>query len=396
MASVSRNGRSVGAGAGIRVSDLVATAAVIVAVEVSVVVGGGPGAQPLNARAYVIGVLISLPVLLRRRWPLQVLVTTVVVMCLYYLLARRNISPAPVMVLPVYETALAGYMAWAIGLPAAIMTAGLIAVGGSGDETPVVLASNFLPSVVLFVLAVALGEVVRSRRALAAETAVRLQLAGTERESEAARRVSEERLRIARELHDTVAHSMATITVQAGSALLALSGEQSPPDPVRDALASIRQTSKEALTEMRTVLGQLRTADTPDDAGDCGLDRLDSLREAVTAAGSPVSLDVSGDRVPLPATVDHAAYRILQESLTNVLRHAPSGTPASVCLRYLADTLVITVDSGTGSSPAPGVGSGNGIKGMTERALAIGGSLDVGRVGSEGFRVTATLPVGGG
>jgi signal transduction histidine kinase len=375
------------------VSDLVATTAVIVAVEVSVVVGGGPGAQPLDARAYVIGVLISLPVLLRRRWPLPVLVTTVVVMCLYYLLARRNISPAPVMVLPVYETALAGYMAWAIGLPAAIMIAGLIAVGGSGDETPVVLASNFLPSVVLFVLAVALGEVVRSRRALAAETAVRLQLAGAERESEAARRVSEERLRIARELHDTVAHSMATITVQASSALLALSDEQGP---VRDALASIRQTSKEALTEMRTVLGQLRTADAPDEVGDCGLDRLDSLREAVTAAGSPVSLDVSGDRVPLPATVDHAAYRILQESLTNVLRHAPSGTPASVCLRYLVDTLVITVDSGTGSSPGPGVGSGNGIKGMTERALAIGGSLDVGRVGSDGFRVTATLPVGGG
>jgi signal transduction histidine kinase len=102
---------------------------------------------------------------------------------------------------------------------------------------------------------------------------------------------------------------------------------------------------------------------------------------------------VSGDRVPLPATVDHAAYRILQECLTNVLRHAPSGTPASVCLRYLADALVITVDSSTGSSPAPGAGAGNGIKGMTERAVAIGGSLDVGRVGSDGFRVTATLPV---
>jgi len=390
VASVSGNGSSVGAGAGIRVSDLVATVAVIVAVEVNVVVGGGPGAQPLNAQAYVIGVLISLPVLLRRRWPLPVLVTTVVVMCLYYILARRNISPAPVMVLPVYETALAGYLAWAIGLPAFIMIAGLIAVGSSGDETPVVLTANFLPSVVLFVLAVALGEVVRSRRALAAETAVRLQLAGAEHESEAARQLSEERLRIARELHDTVAHSMATITVQASSALLALSGE---PDQVGDALASIRQTSKEALTEMRTVLGQLRAAAAPDDASDCGLDRLDSLREAVTAAGSPVSVDVSGDRVPLPATVDHAAYRILQECLTNVLRHAPSGTPASVCLRYLADALVITVDSSTGSSPAPGAGAGNGIKGMTERAVAIGGSLDVGRVGSDGFRVTATLPV---
>jgi signal transduction histidine kinase len=313
-------------------------------------------------------------------------VTTFVVMMLYYIFARRNISPAPVMVLPAYETALAGYLAWAIGLPAFIMIAGVIAVSATGGETLVTLAANFLPSTVLFVLAITLGEVVRSRRALAAETALRLRLAAAERESETARMVTEERLRIARELHDTVAHSMATITVQASSALLDL-----PPGPVREALGSIRQTSKDALAEMRTVLGQIRASAPPDDPSG-SLDRLDSLREAITAAGSPVSVSVSGDRVPLPATVDHTAYRILQESLTNVLRHAPSGTPAAVCLKYLPDALVITVDSAAGPSVA-GTGPGNGIKGMTERAVAIGGSLDAGRVGAEEFRVTATLPV---
>jgi len=371
---------------GIRASDVVATAAVIAAVELNVVVGGGPGAVPLNAQAYVIGALISLPILVRRRWPLPVLCTTFVVMILFYWLARRNISPAPVMCLPVYEAAVSGALAWAIALPSVIMTAGVIAVAATGGEKLVVLAANFLPSVVVFVLAVALGEVVRSRRALAAETAVRLRLASEERESEAARRVAEERLRIARELHDTVAHSMATITVQASSALL-----DAPPGPVREALGSIRLTSKDALAEMRSVLGQLRGSG-PASIEEQGLARLDSLREAVTAAGSPVEVTVSGERVPLPAPVDHTAYRILQESLTNVLRHAPAGACAQVTLRYLADALVITVTNEGDQSPLS-AGSGNGIKGMTERAVAIGGSLDAGRVATGGFRVTATLPL---
>jgi signal transduction histidine kinase len=379
---VGQPGRSVGAGwsgkHSIRASDLVATGAVIAVVELSVAVGGGPGTGPLNARAYIIGAVISLPTLVRRRWPPRVLIATAVIMILYYLFARRNISPAPVMMLPAYETALAGYLAWAIAVPSLMMLAGVIFLSATGGMTPVDLASNFLPSVVLFVLAVALGDVLRSRRALAAETAVRLRIAEAERESEAGRRVTEERLRIARELHDTVAHSMATITVQAGSALL-----KEPAGPVRESLESIRRTSKDALTEMRAVLGQLRAdRGSGPDGPDHGLDRLESLRDAVTAAG---------DQVALPSAVDHAAYRILQESLTNVLRHAPSGTPASVCLRYQPDRLVITVDSDSGLATTATAGSGNGITGMTERAASVGGSLDAGRADSGGFRVTATL-----
>ena len=373
----------------IRASDLVATGAVIAVVELNVAVGGGPGTGPLNARAYIIGAVISLPTLVRRRWPPRVLVATLLIMYLYYIFARRNISPAPVMVLPAYETALAGYLVWAIAIPACIMVSGVIALIATSGMTLVNLASNFTPSVVLFVLAVALGDVVRSRRALAAETAVRLRIVEAERESEAARRVTEERLRIARELHDTVAHSMATITVQAGSALL-----REPAGPVRESLESIRRTSKDALTEMRAVLGQLRAdRGSGPDGPEHGLDRLESLREAVTAAGSPVSVSVSGDQVALPSAVNHAAYRILQESLTNVLRHAPAGTTASVCLRYRPDRLVITVDSDSGPATTATTGAGNGITGMAERAVAVGGSLDAGRVDSGRFRVTATLPL---
>jgi len=250
---------------------------------------------------------------------------------------RRNLSPAPLLTVPLYDAAVAGYLTWAIVIPALYMAIGLFVVGASSHQGLVSLAADFLPNIVVLALAVALGEVVRGRRALAAETAQRLQLADEEREAETARRVAEERLRIARELHDTVAHSMATIAVQAGSALHVLrpAGHTAQ---IRGALTAIRDTSKSALAEMRSTLGQLRSL-TPSDpgeadleagAGRAGLHRLTALCDAVQAAGVPVRLTVDGEAVVLPEQVDHAAYRILQESLTNVLRHAGPGVTACV------------------------------------------------------------------
>jgi signal transduction histidine kinase len=220
-----------------------------------VAVGGGAGAAPLDALSWTLGAVIALPLLVHRRWPRAVLLITFATMILFYLVHRRNISPAPLMFVPTYDVAVAGYLALAITVPAVIMVAGLFAVGLGGTPLVTVLA-DFLPSFAIFILAVALGEVVRGRRALAAETARRLELAEEEQRSEAARLLAEERLRIARELHDTVAHSMATITVQAGSALHVLSPAHD--GAVREALVSIRETSKTALGEMRAVLGQLR------------------------------------------------------------------------------------------------------------------------------------------
>jgi len=381
----------------IRPSDLLLVAAVIVVIELNVVVGGGAGAAPLDALSYTLGAVIALPLLVHRRWPRAVLLITLGLMLLFYIVHRRNISPAPLMVVPVYDTALAGYLAWAIAVPAAILVAGLFAVGlTAGGMQPVDLAAEFLPAFAIFTLAVALGEVVRSRRALAAETARRLALAGEEQRSEAARVVAEERLRIARELHDTVAHSMATITVQAGSALHVLSPVQD--GEVREALLTIRETSKSALGEMRAVLGQLREgaggpgavpASPP--APGLGLDRLPELRAAVAAAGSPVRVSVEGEPGPLAPAVDHAAYRILQESLTNVLRHAVSGTEAEVGLRYAPDSVTITVaNDGCVSGGEPG--TGNGLRGMRERAAAAGGELEAGPRPDGGFLVTAKLP----
>jgi len=381
------------------VSDLVTVAIVIAVIELNVAVGGGAGAAPLDALSWTLGAVIALPLLVHRRWPRAVLLITFATMILFYLVHRRNISPAPLMFVPTYDVAVAGYLALAITVPAVIMVAGLFAVGLSGTPLVNVLA-DFLPSFVIFILAVALGEVVRGRRALAAETARRLELAEEEQRSEAARLLAEERLRIARELHDTVAHSMATITVQAGSALHVLSPAHD--GAVREALVSIRETSKTALGEMRAVLGQLRegagaagpTAPAVPPAlapEGLGLARLPELRAAVTAAGSPVRVSVEGEPGPLPPAVDHAAYRILQESLTNVLRHAVSGTEAEVSLRYAPDSVTITV-ANDGCVPGGPPGTGNGLRGMRERATAAGGELEAGPRPEGGFLVTAKLP----
>ncbi|MGI8445747.1 MAG: sensor histidine kinase, partial [Streptosporangiaceae bacterium] len=324
---------------GIRWIDAGAAALVAVLVELNVVVGGGKGAAPLNAVAYLLGAVLAVPILFRHRWPLGSLLGCSALVLLYYIVDRRNISPAPLLCLPLYDAAVAGYLAAAIAIPAFFMSVGLLVVAVSAHQGLVTLATDFLPSIAVLALAIMLGEVVRSRRALATETADRLRLAGEEREAETGRRVAEERLRIARELHDTVAHSMATITVQAGSALHVLGPEapagDGPDGKLRSALTAIRETSKAALTEMRATLGQLRHETPDDDPPDlraAGLDRLPALCEAVTAAGAPVTVTTEGQPRPVPPAVNHAAYRILQESPTNVLRHAGPRARAAVGL----------------------------------------------------------------
>jgi signal transduction histidine kinase len=414
---------------GIRPVDVGATAAVLVAVEISVATGGGKDAHALNALAYLAGAILVIPVLFRRKWPLQTLVACSVLLLLYYIFDRRNISPAPLLCLPLFDAAVAGYLAVAIVIPVFYMSVGLFVVDAIVHGRLLTLASDFLPSAVVLALAIMLGD--------------RLRLAGEERDAEAARRVAEERLRIARELHDTVAHSMATITVQAGSALHLLSGGHDESTPtatgIQAALITIRDTSKGALTDMRVTLGQLRGGGDDVDAGQTragGLDRLEALSDAVRAAGAPVSVTVEGERELLPPAIDHAAYRILQESLTNVLRHAGPDTSASVRLSYApgALTIQVTDDGAAGSggngsgadaaaasraaaastttgaaastaaaasttagatasaAAATAPGTGHGLTGMAERAVAVGGQLSARPRPDGGFEVIARLP----
>jgi DNA-binding NarL/FixJ family response regulator len=179
---------------GIRLGDVGMAAVVLIAVELSVATGGGPGAAPLNAEAYLLGAVLVLPVLVRNRYPRFELLACSVLLLLYYTFDRRDISPAPLLSVPLYDAAVAGFLVAAIVIPSAYMAIGLVVVELSNHWSLVMLASNFLPQIVVLALAVMLGDTVRSRRALAAETAERLRVAHEEREAEAARRVAEERL----------------------------------------------------------------------------------------------------------------------------------------------------------------------------------------------------------
>jgi signal transduction histidine kinase len=205
--------------------------------------------------------------------------------------------------------------------------------------------------------------------------------------------VDAERLHIARELHDIVAYSFATINMQAG---VAAQLADDRPEQAAEALRAIQEISGEASRDLREMLGVLRTtrrAGTPLH----GLARLGNLAATTTGAGLPTRVVVSGQARSLPPAVDGAAYRIAQEALTNALRHAGQAS-AVVTLRYEPDRLVIeVVDGGQGPDPNPGEpapGSGHGITGMRERALALGGELDAGPHPAGGFRVRASLPVG--
>ena len=240
----------------------------------------------------------------------------------------------------------------------------------------------------LFLLAVA--EVIRARgqRSAALEHS---------RQEELRRRAGEERMRIARDLHDVVAHNISVINVQANTALHLMDRQ---PDRARTALTTINEVSRQALVELRSVLGVLRAVDeSVPRAPTPGLARLGDLADTAAAAGLAVRIEESGQRDPLAADVDLAAYRIVQEALTNSARHS-GGTNATIRIAYREGTLMVEVDDdGAPRSPGrPGgqpQGTGSGIAGMTERAAALGGTLQAGPRPGGGFTVRARLPLHG-
>jgi signal transduction histidine kinase len=210
-------------------------------------------------------------------------------------------------------------------------------------------------------------------------------------EQDARRRIDEERLRIARELHDVVAHTMATINVQAGVAAHVL---PTRPEAAAESLQAIKTASKEGLRELRAILNVLRQADDADPTQPApGTAQLKELIAGAHRAGLETTLTVTGDPAPLPAAVDLAAYRIIQESLTNTIRHAGPAT-AAVALGYASHELRIDVtDTGRGQAVIAGNGDGHGLAGMRERAAAVGGTVEAGPGPAGGFRVAARLPL---
>jgi len=241
--------------------------------------------------------------------------------------------------------------------------------------------------------------VVRSRQELAAALAARTVELEHEREEKARLAVVEERARIARELHDVVAHSVSVMVVQAGAERRALAGER---PETAEVLETIERTGRTALAEMRRLLGMLRRSD--DElalAPQPSLDGLDDLVAQVRDAGLPVDLRIDGERRALPPGVDLSAYRIVQEALTNALKHAGPAT-ARVVVRYGRDAVDVEVadDGGRRSADTGGNGNGNGqvdgghgLVGMRERVARFGGDLHAGRRLAGGFAVRARLPL---
>jgi signal transduction histidine kinase len=212
------------------------------------------------------------------------------------------------------------------------------------------------------------------------------------REEEARRRVAEERLRIARDLHDVVAHHIALVNVQAGVAAHVMDKR---PDQAKEALAHVREASRSALDELRVTVGLLRQSGDPEAPTEPapGLAVLDELLDTFRNAGLPVELARTDQGTELPAAVDLAAYRIIQEALTNVRKHAGPDARAEVSVVRVGRTVEVTVlDDGAPTGQAAD-GGGHGLLGMRERATALGGALSAGPRYGGGFRVQAILPV---
>jgi signal transduction histidine kinase len=324
------------------------------------------------------------PVALLWRWRSPAGVLAVVMgACVLYFALGYPYGPAWLALIVALWTAVTGgarRAAWVTTFVGLAVYFTLAAVVGRVEPiNPATVAAH--TSSLLLVLAVAELAMAGRQRRLAADRT---------RAEEDRRRAGEERMRIARELHDVLAHNISLINVQAGVALH-LMDEQ--PGQSRSALVAIKQASNDALGELRSVLDVLRQGDeAPPRSPASGLAHLDSLVSGAGATGLEVRTRVEGTPRPLSAGTDLAAYRIIQEALTNVTRHAGPAT-ASVLVRYTKDGLTVQVDDdGRGPSSPNGTG-GNGILGMRERVAALGGDLDAGPRPGGGFRVLAHLPL---
>jgi len=391
---------------------------IVAAVMTAVTVGGSYGeahpVQPTDqlvnghpvpgtpTAAYLLVAVAAVALAFRRRYPVPVLVTSTVAVVGYSMLGNVNGAAllAPTVALYAVASAIGGRRALLWG--AATLVALLAATGIGNPFGPTGGGFDVIPALV----AIALfgGIAGYNRRAYVASIRARAA-------DDAHRRVGEERLRIARELHDVVAHTMATINVQAAAAahLLAGSSEADPqvghPRPgaqaaapaaaeqALQALQAIKSASKEGLRELRAILDVLRQVDETDPTQPTpGVDQLDVLVAGAQRAGLTAELRRSGQVRRLPKPVDLAAYRIVQEALTNTIRHAGPAT-ATIALHYGPDELRLLVrDTGRGTFDVAGGGGGHGLVGMRERAASVGGILECGPAPDGGFQVSARLP----
>jgi signal transduction histidine kinase len=362
----------------------------------------------LGNLGYVLLIASGSVVAVRRRWPVAVFATTALASLAYYALDFPDGPGWLGLFVAVYTLTALGdgrRSLMTAGAGIAVLAACWL-IAAADVEPPAAIGWVFF-RIGASVMSAALGESVRSRRVIAAEALERAELAERTREQEARVRVDEERLRIAREVHDTVAHAIAVINIQSGVTAHVLDKR---PERAREALEAIEQTSSRALQEMRAILGVLR--DTDDGrAPHPGLGQIGELTTRAREAGLNVRLEVTSPPPPVPGAVGSAVYRILQESITNVIRHV-GPTRVTVALDYGPDAVEVRVtDEGprrgadvddaplrsgedrAGDGLADPDEPGRGILGMRERCQLLGGELDASPVSGGGFAVTARLPL---
>jgi signal transduction histidine kinase len=345
---------------------------------------GQPEAQPIDAWAVFLLLAGPAALLLRRPYPTLCLVLAMIPTMAYGLSDYPRGPTVIALAIAFFNAVLRGRRraAWgALGI-GYLLVAGLHPALEDKPWPQWTFAAGLLAWLLLMGAG---AELLRSRLERRAEEAA-------VQAEQARRRASDERLRIAQELHDVLAHNISLINVQAGVALHLLDER---PEQARPALRAIRDASKDALGELRSVLDILRVGETAPRAPTAGLADLDALVARTRGTGLDVQVEVPETVEGLPAGVDLAAFRIVQEALTNVVRHA-GATRATVRLGRFPDELVVEVDDnghGPTAGPTAGDGGGRGLSGMSERARALGGSLDAGPRPGRGFRVRATLPL---
>jgi signal transduction histidine kinase len=342
----------------------------------------GVDRRPFDLLAGAIVLLTIAALLVRRQFPVPAATLALGTTFAWFLAGYhgRAILVVPVVVCVTLTVVLGRW--WGVATGALIAVSGTVVIRAifEGREADAYTVNALL----LSVSSVAIGEAIRYYVAWRKEMLERVARAERDRDAEAARLVNEERLRIAYEVHDVVAHTIASISVQAGVAAHVIDRR---PEKAKEALEAIKKTSTEALRELRGVVGALRSDGAEPRSPSLG--RLPELTGMVEAAGVRAELSVTGEATALPAAVELAAYRIVQEALTNVVRHAKA-SKVTIELVYQPDFLRITVeDDGTGDGLAEN--GGNGLAGMRERARTLGGRLDTGRAAT-GFRVACELP----
>jgi signal transduction histidine kinase len=342
--------------------------------------------------------LLVLPVAFRRKYPRPAFIAAVTAGAIQVVVARAGPSAADLAILVLLYT-LAAYR------PRRESVAGLltclagsaVAIGAwTAVDLGATLADRLFVGGVMFggtaLIAWVLGDSMRYRRAYYAALEERASRLEAERDAQAKISAAAERARIARELHDVIAHNVSVMVVQADGASYALRSE---PERARQALAAISSTGRQALAEMRRLLGVLRSGDAGADlAPQPGLDQLRELLDQARTAGLSVSLRLEGAPHQLTEGAELAAYRVVQESLTNTRKHAGILAAAAVTLRYERDGLIVRVtDDGRGEA-AQGDGAGHGLTGMRERIEMYGGTVEAGPLPGGGYQVTARLPAG--